>query len=191
VYYTVSVSQDEIEWRERDELVLDVATGRALWLEHPTFGRQLDVVAIKLDATEDLELHPYDLTGPSRTLRARPSDGLSIVGFPFGMTAGRKLGVWTRGFLASEPDIDWNDLPCFLIDARTRKGQSGSPVLNHSPAGAINIPGGMMAISGKPVTNLLGVYSGRVNSESDLGIVWKTSALRDLLMAQKAGQAGL
>jgi hypothetical protein len=29
-----------------------------------------------------------------------------------------------------------------------------------------------------PLTELLGVYSGRVNEESDLGIVWKKDALR-------------
>lgn len=174
VRYTVSVSSDELEWQDRDEPVLDVGNAQALWLEHPSLGRSVDVVA-----------------GSSRTLRARPSDGLSIVGFPFGVTAGRNLGVWTRGFIASEPDIDWNDRPCFLIDARTRQGQSGSPVLNHSPAGAINIPGGVMTISAKPVTNLLGIYSGRINDQSDLGIVWKVSALRDLLMGQKVGRAGL
>jgi hypothetical protein len=31
---------------------------------------------------------------------------------------------------------------------------------------------------------LLGVYSGRVNEESDIGIVWKTSLIEDILQAQ-------
>src|SRR5262249_10322006 len=95
VRYTVSVSSEEIEWEDRDETVLNAADDRALWLEHPRFGRSVDVVAIRLDSTSGLELHPHDLTGTSRTLRARPSDGLSIVSFPFGVTAGKSYGVWT------------------------------------------------------------------------------------------------
>lgn len=30
-------------------------------------------------------------------------------------------------------------------------------------------------------TRFLGIYSGRINSESDIGIVWKASAIADLL----------
>ena len=30
-------------------------------------------------------------------------------------------------------------------------------------------------------TCLLGIYSGRINKESDLGIVWKTSAIKELI----------
>ncbi len=50
--------------------------------------------------------------------------------------------------------------------------------------------GSSAAFSG-PVSNLLGVYSGRINSESDLGLVWKAQAVRDILDAQKRGRAGL
>ena len=32
-----------------------------------------------------------------------------------------------------------------------------------------------------PVSKLIGIYSGRINSESDLGIVWKTSAILELV----------
>jgi len=40
--------------------------------------------------------------------------------------------------------------------------------------------GGSVAFSG-PVEKLLGIYSGRVNRESDLGRVWKTSAVEAVL----------
>ena len=33
----------------------------------------------------------------------------------------------------------------------------------------------------KPVFRFLGIYSGRINLESDLGIVWKASAIAELL----------
>jgi hypothetical protein len=33
------------------------------------------------------------------------------------------------------------------------------------------------------VSRLLGIYSGRINDESDLGIVWKVSAVAELIAA--------
>lgn len=40
---------------------------------------------------------------------------------------------------------------------------------------------GSSAAFGGPVSKLIGIYSGRINSESDLGIVWKTSAILELV----------
>ena len=42
-----------------------------------------------------------------------------------------------------------------------------------------------------PVVNLLGVYSGRISEESDLGTVWKVSAIREILESGVPGRAGL
>lgn len=40
---------------------------------------------------------------------------------------------------------------------------------------------GVTAVFEGPVTRLLGIYSGRINSESDIGIVWRTTALHGLI----------
>jgi hypothetical protein len=40
--------------------------------------------------------------------------------------------------------------------------------------------GGTAAFSG-PVTRFLGIYSGRNNEQSDLGIVWKASSIKELV----------
>ncbi len=129
------VQPNRIQWAPRDERVLEAETERALWLQHPSHGRRVDVVVIPLENSSDAELHPYDLTGAAPALRIGPSDGVSVVGFPFGITGGGAFAIWTRGFLASEPEIDFDDLPSFLVDARTRPGQSGSPVIAYSSGG--------------------------------------------------------
>ncbi len=136
-------------------------------------------------------MHPYDLAGAAPALKVGGADGVSIVGFPFGMTGGGAFGIWTRGFIASEPEVDFNDLPSFLVDARTRPGQSGSPVIAYSDGGATPTADGGLAFFGRPVTNLLGVYSGRLNEHSDLGLVWKIQAVRDILEGQQSGLVGL
>jgi plasmid maintenance system killer protein len=40
---------------------------------------------------------------------------------------------------------------------------------------------GSSAVYNGPVTRFLGVYSGRVNEQSDLGFVWKAQALSELV----------
>jgi hypothetical protein len=34
-----------------------------------------------------------------------------------------------------------------------------------------------------PVSRLMGIYSGRINDQSDLGMVWNTAALDEFLMS--------
>ena len=166
---------------------------QARWLEHPVYGRLVDVVAIPLAVPPGVTVFPYEAFDPSPQLLVSPSSDLSIIGFPFGRTGGGYLGIWVKGFVASEPDLDFESLPRFLVDARTRQGQSGSPVV------AYNDGTGVAAFAnhsvtmgvGRPVVNLLGVYSGRINPESDLGYVWKTQVIRDILMSQTPGRPGL
>ena len=40
---------------------------------------------------------------------------------------------------------------------------------------------GSSAIFTGPVERFIGIYSGRINAESDLGIVWKASAINELI----------
>lgn len=97
------------------------------------------------------------------------------------MTAGGVFGVWATGFLASEPDIDFNNLPIQLIDCRSRQGQSGSPVIAYRSGGGVALKDGSTGMFSGPVERFIGIYSGRINAESDLGIVWKASAICDLI----------
>ncbi|MGC4890066.1 trypsin-like peptidase domain-containing protein [Micromonospora sp. DT227] len=168
-------------WVKRFEPVVN-AEGEPLWLEHPRFGRQVDVVALPLRNLDGVELYPHQLEDNGPEVSAGISEGVNIIGFPFGLTGGGVLGIWSRGFIATEPDIDFNDLPLFLIDSRTRPGQSGSPVIAYFDGGMVRLKdGGSAMFSGPPIEKLLGVYSGRINSQSDLGFVWRTSAVKEIL----------
>jgi hypothetical protein len=93
--------------------------------------------------------------------------------------------IWVRGTIASEPGIDYDDLPRFLVDARTRVGQSGSPVIRVSVDGLTPTVDGGVAIYNGPVMRLVGVYSGRINQESDLGYVWRVGVIKDILTGSK------
>jgi hypothetical protein len=155
------------------------------WDEHPTLGPKADFVALRLTQLVDVELLPYDPSKPGVNLALTPADPVSVIGFPFGLTAGGVFGVWATGFLASEPAVDFDNLPVQLIDCRTRPGQSGSPVIAHRNGGMVALEGGSSAAYNGPVAGFLGIYSGRINKESDIGIVWKASAIQQLLTSLK------
>lgn len=89
--------------------------------------------------------------------------------------------VWTRGSIATEPNLPVDGLPLMLIDARTRHGQSGSPVILHSGRTETTVfTNGSLIADGQEHAEWLGVYSGRTDNESDLGRVWHADATRDI-----------
>lgn len=151
-----------------------------LWYEHPRFGEQADVVALSLQANDKIVCYPYELDEKNK-IAINPADIVSVIGFPFGKTAGGCLAIWVTGFMASEHNYSYEGMPKFLIDCRSRQGQSGSPVVAHRSGGAIPMEDGSTAIFTNPITNLLGVYSGRINAESDLGIVWKKEVITEIV----------
>ncbi|GAA5031864.1 hypothetical protein GCM10023258_30430 [Terrabacter aeriphilus] len=71
-------------------------------------------------------------------------------------------------------------MPCILVDCRTRKGQSGSPVVFFADSQTE-----YTAVDGRrargPAWNLVGVYSGRIRDDSDVGIVWERTALEEVV----------
>lgn len=152
------------------------------WKEHPALKENGDFVALPLTQLAGVELYPHELISNTDLLLG-PADAVSVIGFPFGVTAGGAFGVWATGFLASEPLVDFNNLPVQLIDCRTRQGQSGSPVIAYRNGGMVPLTDGSVAAFQGPVWKLIGIYSGRINAESDLGMVWKTSALQELVQS--------
>lgn len=156
--------------------------GNALWLVHPGIGKRVDVVAIPLgeavSATTgafQVSLNPYELGTEDPSLSLEPADEVSIVGFPEELRGGARSALWVRGTIASEPSLPFQGEPCFLVDARTRSGQSGSPVIRRRDS---SVPHeGDSGLSWK----LVGVYAGRTSTDSDLGRVWKWSTLKAIL----------
>lgn len=172
-------------WVPKSEPLYD-SNGDPLWLEHPAHARRVDVVALPLTRTQGVQLFPYDPVNPGPSIVFGPSETASIIGFPFGLTGGGALGIWVQGTIATEPAIDYLDLPCLLVDSRTREGQSGSPVIVYRPSGYSTEEASMM-LTGQPAERFIGVYSGRINKESDLGFVWKARALTEILAGQTRG----
>jgi len=168
-------------------------TGEPYWIEHPRLGAEADVVALNLSWGSDVIRIPYYLEGDldRKQMVLSPAEPVSVIGFPFGLASHARYPIWATGFLAQDLGFVSPENPKFYIDCRTRQGQSGSPVI------AFRVQGARTMRNGKPVASLdpnptwefLGIYSGRVNDESDIGIVWHVSVLGELFDAAIADNA--
>lgn len=152
-----------------------------LWIEHSR-GREIDVVATPILAAPNIEIYDIDLKLSEFDLMIYPSEAVSIIGFPEGLTSAGKLPIWKTGHIASDIDIDWDGKPAFLIDATTKSGMSGSPVI----AKRISI---YQTSRGNQIGNavrFLGIYSGRNIGETgiEVGVVWKPRVISEILLNQ-------
>ena len=168
------------------------ADGTPYWFEHSQLGSKADVVALNLHWGSDVEKFPYYLETDLDQfgIEIGPAEPVSVIGFPFGRSTVERYPIWATGFLAQEISLVTPGNPTFLIDCRTREGQSGSPVLAYR-AGMYRKRVGdktRTTMTGGVVWELLGVYSGRIRDDSDMGTVWHTSAIADVLAVATADQ---
>lgn len=118
-------------------------------------------------------------------------DDAFVLGYPLGIEGGFGFPIWKRASVASEPDIDLDGLPRLLIDASTRKGMSGSPVIVVQ-SGVMRTPGadGSEYTLGRG-SKFLGVYSGRMADDpmgASLGYVWKGRVIDEILDGRVKGE---
>ena len=100
---------------------------------------------------------------------------VGIVGYPHNLSGTEDFPMWLSGTVAS----DLANRPyrkCFFVDARTRPACSGSLVVLRTRGAKMEYAGGWMDRSGN-VFYAIGIYSGRITEDSDIGLVWHWNTL--------------
>lgn len=112
----------------------------------------------------------------------RVADLLFVVGWPYGDQGSWPAAVWSTAFVATEPDMRWDGRSAFLLDCRTRHGQSGALLLRHvTPNDTVVLADGDTLEFGVIRTVLVGDYTGRIDADGDLGMVYMCEAVREAL----------
>ena len=180
------------------ELPLYDQRGDPLWVVSDAVPKA-DVVLVPVppEAYRDISLLVFTEAHTRGDIRIRPSSGATLLGYPYGFyDESHFLPVWKTGHVASEPSVDFNDLPTFLVDVSAFPGMSGSPVLAVAN-GIYESEDGTMR-SGR-VLKLLGIFSAMpvvrekkpadVNGLAEtqtteinlqLGYVWKAALIADM-----------
>jgi hypothetical protein len=201
-YHTTVVEngQRRTGWRPVREPLNDAA-GNPRWLAHPD-GSKVDVGALQVSKPDDqITLYQLDLALANTNLFAGVGETVSIIGYPFGLTGGALFPIWKAGHIASEPEVDYGDMPVFLVDATTRDGMSGSPVVRRFAGFGYRIRSGFemigsstLSAGSSALTRFTGVYAGRigrikesaeeaVKESAEIGRVWKPQVIDQLLEA--------
>ena len=103
-----------------------------------------------------------------------------VVGYPWGLVDRQDqhhiLPIYKTANIASEPHLDFHGKPILVIDATTRPGMSGSPVIVRRYHFGYR-------------HRFLGIYTGRfprLSKDDDpaLGIVYKPKAIREIFAAK-------
>lgn len=172
-------SQNNVgSWTCVEEPVRDLQ-GRPLWLEHSS-GSQVDVVLLPLqNLPSGIKTYPLDLRLGIVPIAIFPAFVIQVIGFPLGFSAGGKFPIWKTGHIASEPELDFAGLPVFLIDATTREGMSGAPVVSRV-YGAYQTTNRSIVMNAGSATRFLGIYSGRLHEDSEVGHVWKPRVIDEI-----------
>lgn len=131
------------------------------------------------------------------SLRVRPTSSVTLIGYPYGFYDKKNaLPIYKTGSVASEPNIDFEGNPLFLIDISAFPGMSGSPAFAIA-YGTFEHANGDSMFFGR-VEQFLGIYSSmqmlngknylkefthdtRVGIETslslELGYVWKAKLI--------------
>ena len=165
-------------WTAWDEPLRHPQTGDPLWREHP-LGRDVDVVALPLThVVPPVHFYPLDLTLANEDIVIAPAATVSIIGFPLGLSAAGRFAIWKTGHVASDLDIDFEGRPVFLVDATTKAGMSGSPVVALRDGSVQRSTGWQLGVT---ASRFLGIYAGRVRADMDIGRVLKATAILEVL----------
>ena len=198
IRFILHESSTELTRVRQVELPLYDQRGDPLWVASDAVP-SADVVLIPVPAEvyRDISVIVFIEAHTRGDIKIRPSSVATLLGYPYGFfDESHFLPVWKTGHVASEPSVDFNDLPTFLVDVSAFPGMSGSPVLAVAN-GIYESEDGTMH-SGR-VLKLLGIFSAmpivrekkaaEVNGLTEtqtteinlqLGYVWKAALIADL-----------
>ncbi len=166
-------------WIEQEIPLLDTEEN-PMWIEHP-HKNKVDVIALPIHMNNNISIYPIDLSLKDIDILPQPGMPISILGFPFGLSAGGKFPIWKTGHLASDHDVDYDEnKPAFLIDATTKSGMSGSPVFMRTDS-MYKTSNGDYVFKDGITTRFLGIYAGRIHEESDIGRVWRPFLITEIM----------
>ena len=159
---------------------------KSLFYEHPIFANKVDVSILPISDETNIYTIEQAIkdSDPYESWPIEVGENLYVLGYPFGITASAHFPVWKAATIASEPNINIDDLPKFYIDTATKKGMSGSPVIQKERRAVTLMSENK--ITSRFRVNFIGVYSGRViepknEFDTQIGIVWKENCIDEII----------
>lgn len=170
--------------------IVDIA---GQWVGHPDETIDLAVIAVdelieQIGAPTTLEPIETRRFHDAASMDELPAiAAVTFLGYPSGISDPRHTTpVARRGYSATPPVLDYAGQPQFLIDAAVFPGSSGSPVFSEDVAGSgQDLLGIVVKAKAGPSLDQAS-HDGRHLEMLDLGVVYKASALLELVESAAA-----
>jgi len=183
------------------KLPLFTKNGKAIWLRSKEFPHaDIAIIPLGVSLYDDLIVSVISEDWAKGDIKVRPTSTITLIGYPYGYYDKKNwLPVWKTGSIASEPDVDFEGKPLFLVDISAFPGMSGSPAFAIA-YGAYETIAGPTTVG--HVQKFLGIYASmqmlkeekyleEIISESKLGLVvskslelayiWKASLIMKII----------
>jgi len=134
--------------------------GKPVWITSSPYPEaDLAVIPLVTSLHQDCKINCISAKWATGDIKVRPTTNVTLVGYPYGFyDKENALPIWKTGNVASEPEVDFEGKPCFLIDVSAFPGMSGSPVFAISPHGVYESKEGSIKM-GRNLKTFLGIYS--------------------------------
>ena len=195
--FSLHEDPDDLSKNRVIDLPLYDADDRPMWIASEALP-DADVVLVPLPPKvyDGVRMFVFTEAHTRGDIKIRPTSGATLLGYPYGFyDTVNRLPVWKTGHVASEPSVDFENKPVFLVDVSAFPGMSGSPVL--AVANGIYESEDSTWRTGR-VLKLLGIFSAmpvvrdradaaandgadrRPDVSLQLGYVWKAALVADL-----------
>lgn len=179
--------------------------GSKRWMTHPEHDADVVAIPIEIDIGSSTHNQAYsedDFAPPDTVILG--GDQVIAAGYPSGFYDPRtRFPVIRSGSIATPFEAKYRGLPCFLIDARMKRGSSGGPV-HTQPAPVRRTDDGLAFMDGT-VSYLIGVHSASGLSpevkpdeedelsrsdweRSGLSVVWSGKLIEEILAGSRVAQ---
>jgi hypothetical protein len=170
------------------------ADGAAIWRQH-RLKNNIDVGVLNLgQALSGFAVEGINARANQYDMKIDIGNDVFILGYPLGFSHFIKMAIWKRGSIASEPHLETPESKHrIVIDATTRNGMSGSPVIMREKTHYVS-EGGQIK-QHVNASRLLGVYSSRPifnvadtssidgvgDTRAELGYVYKSGLIEQTI----------
>lgn len=172
--------------------------GRALWYQHVR-KNEVDVAVINLgrNIAGRFYLVGINEVRACNDMAIEIGNEVFILGYPLGFTHFVNTPIWKRGSIASEPYIETVETKFrVVIDATTRGGMSGAPVIMRAKTHYLDDSG--KVIKSANATRWIGIYASRPNiapggnaldedRRAEVGYFYKNGWVAEIIMAGVRG----
>jgi hypothetical protein len=167
----------------------------ALWLRHP-LNHLVDVAVVNLGRTfPDHFVYAANEVANTYDMSINVGDEVFILGYPFDFTYFVNTPIWKRGAIASEPHLGETGgrENTFIVDATTRDGMSGAPVILRAKTNYIAENGDVKRCT--IANRFIGVYASRPRftdqqgqvEYAEIGYVYRSGVIEQIISSGQRG----